>query len=418
MSPGPRRVPRSRGTPMTDLPRLTSQLPGVGGLIKQTPGDFRVDELALYAPAGTGTHVYFRVVKSGVSTPVAARRIAGHMGAGPSEIGFAGMKDAQAVTTQMMSLEHADADKLLAYRDSQVRVTGTWLHGNKLRPGHLAGNRFVIRIRGVGSAQLDRARAILAVLTRRGVPNYFGPQRFGARGDTARLGEALVRGHLTQFIAIYLGLPHDDDPHDCRAARKAFDAEDFATALKRWPRHYRDERRALSAYKRKCRPGPAVGAIDRRLKRLYVSAFQSAIFNDMLKRRIDSIDCVWPGDLAMKTDSGGVFVVRDAEAEQPRAENLEISPTALVVGYRSNLAEGQMGQIERDVLAQWQVQGQDFRNIGPLKSKGTRRALRYRIDEVALSAGNDDRGEFLELTFTAPPGAYATVALDEIMKAN
>ncbi len=401
---------------MTDRPFLTASMPGVGGWIKETPADFRVEEVALYEPCGEGTHVYFRVVKTGVATPVALGRIARYMGVKPGQIGFAGLKDARAVTTQMMSLEHADAAKLAAYHDSQVWVDGTWRHGNKLRPGHLAGNRFTIRIRGAGAGELDQARAILEVLTRRGVPNTFGLQRFGARGDTADLGEALVRGDLKRFIALYLGGPADDDPPDCRAARAAFDEGDFAGALGHWPKHYRDERRALSAYKRKRHAGPAVGAIDKRLKRLFVSALQSAMFNDMLSRRIDAIDRVWEGDLAKKTDSGGVFPVENAVEEQARADAFEISPTAAVVGYRSRFATGAMGAIEADVLAKWSIQPEDFRNIGRLSSKGTRRALRFGIGEGAISAGSDEAGEYIELTFTAPPGSYATIALREIMK--
>ena len=403
---------------MTDLPFLTAEMPGIGGWIKETPADFQVEELALYEPCGEGTHVYFRVVKTGVATPVALGRIAKYMGVKPGEIGFAGLKDARAVTSQMMSLEHADAARLGAYHDSQVRVEGTWLHGNKLRPGHLAGNRFTICIRGAGAAALDQARATLEVLTRRGVPNYFGTQRFGARGDTAKLGEALVRGDLKRFVALYLGGPADDDPTDCRAARKAFDEDDFAKALRHWPKHYRDERRALSAYKKKRHAGPAVGAIDKRLKRLYVSALQSAMFNDMLSRRVDAIDCVWAGDLAKKTDSGGVFPVENAAEDQARAEAFEISPTGAVVGYRSRFATGEMGVIEADVLAQWSITPENFRNIGRLSSKGTRRALRFGIGEGAISADTDAAGEFIELTFTAPPGSYATIALGEIMKTD
>jgi len=401
---------------VTELPYLTADMPGVGGWIKETPEDFRVEELALYEPCGQGTHVYFRVVKRGIPTPVAVSRIAKYMGVHPGDIGFAGMKDARAVTSQMMSLEHVDAAKLAAYHDSQIEITDTWKHGNKLRPGHLAGNRFTIRIRGVGRAQLDQAQAILDVLIRRGVPNYFGQQRFGARGDTSILGEALVRGDLKLFISLYLGQPSDDDPPDCRAARKAFDEGDFAKALKCWPKHYSNERRALSAYKRKCHAGPAVGAIDKRIKRLYVSALQSAMFNDMLMRRIDTIDQVWTGDLAKKTDSGGVFPVEDTDAEQARAEAFEISPTAAVVGYRSRFAQGDMGRIEADVLAKWEIQPDNFKNIGRLSSKGTRRALRFGVGEPVMTAGHDKEGEYLELTFTAPPGSYATVALGEIMK--
>ena len=147
-----------------------------------------------------------------------------------------------------------------------------------------------------------------------------------------------------------------------------------------------------------------------------VSALQRAMFNDMLRRRIDTIDQVWTGDLAKKTDSGGVFPVEDADNEQARAEALEISPTAAVVGYRSRFAQGEMGKIEAAVLEKWDIQPDNFKNIGRLSSKGTRRALRFPIGEPVLTAGSDEEGEYLELTFTAPPGSYATVALGEIMK--
>ncbi|GAH69541.1 unnamed protein product, partial [marine sediment metagenome] len=144
---------------MKVLPFLTTDLPGIGGVIRRRLEDFRVEELPLYAPSGEGTHVYFRVVKSGVPTPVAVRRIARHMGVHPGAIGFAGLKDAHAITSQWMSLEFADEAQLARFRDSQVGIAEITRHGNKLRPGHLAGNCFGIRIRGVGEAQLPAAQA-------------------------------------------------------------------------------------------------------------------------------------------------------------------------------------------------------------------------------------------------------------------
>ncbi len=215
--------------------------------------DFRVEELPLYEASGSGTHVYFRVVKTGIPTPVAVSRIARYMGVRPGEIGVAGLKDARSVATQRMSLEHADPDKLARYRDSQMQVVWTGRHTNKLRPGHLRGNRFAIRVRGVGQAELERVQEILDVLSQRGVPNYFGHQRFGARGDTAALGEALVRGELDEFMAMLLGRAMPDDPPDCKAARDAFDSGFYNRALQCWPRHYSNERRTLAAYKKKCK---------------------------------------------------------------------------------------------------------------------------------------------------------------------
>ena len=226
----------------------------------------------------------------------------------------------------------------------------------------------------------------------------------------------MIRGDLEEFFAVFLGRSMPTDPPDCRAARDAFDAGFLTRALDRWPRHYYNERKALAALKRRGRPGAAMSAVDKRMKRLYVSAFQSEIFNEVLVRRLDDIDRVQTGDLAQKTDSGGVFLVTDAAIEQPRAERFEISPTGPIVGYRGNLAEGRPGEIERAVLAEHKVNPDDFRRVGTLKVKGGRRALRFKTDSPALSAGADQRGEFLTLAFTAPPGCYATIILREITK--
>jgi tRNA pseudouridine13 synthase len=401
---------------MESLPYLTKDIPGVGGLLKQRVEDFRVEEIPLYEACGEGSHVYFRVEKAGIPTPVAVQRLARYMGVRPDDIGVAGMKDAQAITLQMMSLEHAEPEKLAVYHDPEMHVVWTSRHTNKLRPGHLAGNRFDIRLREVGEKHLARAREILGVLQRRGVPNYFGQQRFGARGDTAVLGEALIREDLKTFIALFLGKSQPGDPPDCKAARDAFDAGYFDRALARWPRHYVNERKALCAYKRKKHAGPAMAAVDKRMRRLYVSAFQSELFNEVLARRIETFDTVLAGDLAQKTDSGGVFLVEDAATEQKRAAAGEISPTGPIVGYRCHLAQGEPGAIEQEILAAHNIRLEDLHKVGSLKVKGARRPLRFVIDSPELSVGRDEHGEFLQLRFTASSGCYATVVLREIMK--
>ena len=399
-----------------EMPYFTGDLPGVGGRTREALEDFRVEEIPLYEPSGSGTHVYFRVAKAGIPTPAAIERIARYMGVRPREIGGAGLKDARAVTLQSMSLEHADAAKLAAYRDSQLRVVETRLHTNKLRPGHLAGNRFTILIRGVSGEQLGPAQAVLDVLIRRGVPNYFGPQRFGARGDTDQLGMALIRQTPEEFLSLYLGRPDPKDPPDCYAARDAFDAGDYEGALSHWPRHYSNERRALAAYRKGRRSRRALAAIDRRMMRFFVSAAQSALFNQVLAGRIAAIDRVEVGDLAQKTDTGGVFPVEDLEAEQARAMAFEISPTGPIVGYQRRLAEGQPGDLERQVLATADLDPEAFGRLGALKAKGARRALRFRLDQPSLTADSDKRGQFLRLAFVAPSGCYASIVLREIMK--
>lgn len=409
------------------VPYLTSTLPGFAGLLKQRVEDFRVEELPLYEPDGEGTHVYVCIEKRGIPTPVAVRRLAAHLGVQPRDIGFAGLKDAQAIAQQTLSIEHVEPQVVRAFRDRQVRVLDVTRHRNKLRTGHLRGNRFVIRLRpagpgaqwgqGVDTAEaLRRAEATLAVLVQRGVPNYFGSQRFGARGDTAELGRALVQGDAERFVRLFLGGPRQTDPPDCRQARDEFDVGALEKALKHWPRHYADQRKALSAYKKKQRADVALRAIDKRMRRLFVSACQSELFNRILARRIETLDRLLPGDLAKKTDSGGVFPVEEPAAEQPRCDRFEISPTGALPGYDADLAADQAGLIERDVLRESELDLQDFRTLGALKAKGTRRALRFALGEPSVSAGRDEHGEYVELAFDAPSGSYATVAVEELSK--
>ena len=154
------------------------------------------------------------------------------------------------------------------------------------------------------------------------------------------------------------------------------------------------------------------------MRRLYVSALQSAIFNEVLAQRIETIDRLVEGDLARKEDNGAIFPVVDAAAEQPRAQRFEISPTGPLPGYRGNLAGGEMGRIEQEAVARWDVSLDDFRRVGTLKVKGGRRALRFALNEAKLTASIDSHGPYLELAFTSPPGCYATVVLREIMKSE
>jgi tRNA pseudouridine13 synthase len=398
------------------LPYLTADLPGIGGRLKERPEDFRVEEIPLYLPQSTGTHLYFRVTKQGIATPAAVERIARHMGVKPGDIGVAGLKDAQAVTTQMMSLEHAASERLAAFRDEQISVSVLGIHSNKLRTGHLKGNRFIIRLRGVGQEATAQTDTIVQILAKRGVPNFFGEQRFGRRGDTALLGAAMVRGKIEEFVNILLGRPQPEDPQAQQEARQAFARGDGETALRLWPYHERERRAALAAYLKQKRPQAAVAALTPKSRRLYVSALQSEIFNEVLQRRLASFDQVMAGDLAQREGSCKFFVVEDVAAELARAAAFEISASGPMVGMHCPLPQGQPGEVEQAVWQAFQLTPEDFSRVGKTIAQGTRRPLRFRLAKPHITAGEDCHGSFLELSFVAPSGCYATVVLREIMK--
>jgi tRNA pseudouridine13 synthase len=410
---------------------LTADLPGIGGKIKQHLEDFVVEEVPLYKAEGVGTHCYLFVEKRGYSTMAAADLVAKALGRRSFDIGYAGLKDKQAVTKQWFSVEHLDtpeAKQLGEKLPEGLKIVALTRHRNKIKRGHLLGNRFQIRVRndewgrvGVGMAEASRrAEAILEVLKKRGVPNFFGPQRFGMRRDNHMLGLALLQHEDKAFVDRFLGDPDESVDHgQVLHARQQYAKGELEAAINSWPGHLRDERRALSALiKGKGNPKRAVFAVDMELKRLMVSALQSFLFNRVLERRLSKLDIVMPGDFCYKHENGASFLVgsaiEEAQKEQPRADAHEISPTGPLYGHRMSDAQAVAGQMEAEVLHEYQLTPETFE--GPMGAPGGRRPLRFFADDLHTEAGSDEHGMYLEFEFMLPGGSYATVLLGEVMK--
>ncbi|MGH7162465.1 MAG: tRNA pseudouridine(13) synthase TruD, partial [Planctomycetota bacterium] len=388
--------------------------PGTGGQLRRRREDFQVEEVPLYPPCGEGEHVYFRVFKEGISTFEAVRRIAEALEVPEREVAYAGLKDARAVTSQWMSVQGVDEERVRALEVRGLAVGEVARHGNKLRVGHLRGNRFKIRVRGAAAGAAPRAHAILDLLVRRGAPNYFGEQRFGIRADSWACGEAIVRRDHDAFVKRLLGGPsnHERDPR-LREARKAFEEGKLEEAYAAMPTRLRSEKKALHALIRFGDPERAYFSIPMRMRQMFVSAFQSYLFNKVLERRVAGLDRVEEGDLAYLHRNGAVFPVTDAPLEQPRCLAFEISPSGPLFGTTAPLAGGAPGGMEREVLAEFGLSAGDFEVGGGLRVAGMRRALRIPLKEVSIEeeGGSDYRVEFL-----LPPGAFATVVMAELMQ--
>ncbi|MDP9173785.1 MAG: tRNA pseudouridine(13) synthase TruD [Planctomycetota bacterium] len=401
------------------LPYLTDDVPGIGGTLKERAEDFFVQELPLYEPGGAGEHVYCEVEKLGISTFQAIDRLADALRVHQRDIGYAGLKDAQAITRQMFSIAGTTEEAVMGVQIPGIKVSWAIRHGNKLRLGHLRGNRFAIKIRQVDPTHVIKVAPLVKRLEQQGMPNYFGEQRFGRRGNNHLLGAALIRGDDAGLLKLLLGTPDAaiDEPRQ-RSARAAFDRNDLDGSMKLWPRTCGMERRILARFIKTRKPGAGVRAVDERLRRLWVSALQSELFNQTVARRIHSLNQVMLGDLAEKHDSGGVFRVEDAAAEQLRCDQFEISPTGPLIGYRMTMPGGQPLEIEQEIMAGQGLKPADFRVEGKHKIKGARRSLRVRPMDVQLSSGVDDHGSHITVAFSLPAGSFATVFLREILKSD
>src|SRR3954470_25032372 len=131
------------------------------------------------------------------------------------------------------------------------------------------------------------------------------------------------------------------------------------------------------------------------------------MFNEVVARRIESLDKLLDGDLAWKHDSGAVFHVESAAAEQTRCDAFDVSPSGPLVGYRMTEPTGEPARIEAEAFAAEGLKPEDFRRTGALKVKGARRPLRIQPKDAQLEAGADEFGPYITAAFSLPAGSFA-----------
>jgi tRNA pseudouridine13 synthase len=324
--------------------------------IRESPEDFAVDEIPLYAPRGEGAHTFVRIEKRDATTEQVAAALARAAGVASREVGYAGRKDRRAIARQWFSVPGLDPARALALELPGARPLEAVRHPHKLRTGQLRGNAFAIAVRGVDAATARRSRECLAVVERVGLPNRFGRQRFGREGDNAERARALLAGGLG---------------------------------------------------------AAGSGVRDRRAARFLLSALQAAVFNEVLARRPLALDEVEAGDVAQVVASGGLFVVEDAAREGPRAASFEISATGPIFGLgrvREREPRGRPAAREREVLDAMGIAARA--PLPGLRLPGARRPLRVPVGAAVA----EHTGDVLRLRFELPPGSYATVLLEELLE--
>lgn len=333
-------------------PLFTAELPGVGGRVRVRDDDFEVEEVPSYEPSGSGDHLYLWIEKRGIAPEFFARTIAQRLGTHPGNVGTAGLKDRHAVTRQWVSVPKESEPNVAKLDGGGIRVLKAGLHTNKLKPGHLRGNRFRILIRDADSTvDVD---AILNRIRKEGLPNFYGPQRFGRDGSTVELGWQCLAGRAPRRIRPFL----------------------FRFAL---------------------------------------SAVQSLLFNDYLTRRLGDglFRVVLDGDVMAKWPLGGMFVAKDVPAEQARFDARETVTAGPMFGKKTFPAEGVAAEREAAVLQSHNLSPASFGGFGKLVL-GTRRHNLIYLDDLAATWEPDG----LRLAFTLPAGSYATVLLAEVMKSK
>jgi tRNA pseudouridine13 synthase len=341
-------------TQIHDPPHSTSELPGISGAIGEQPEDFRVQEIPAYLPSGDGEHWYVELEKRSLSTPDLVRRIAEAAGVDSRDIGYAGLKDKHAITTQWLSLPgRAQAPDTWSLPEA-IRLLRVSRHANKLRTGHLNGNRFRITLSGVEPDALPRAQAIAERLRAQGMPNYFGAQRFGRGGENVERALSWLGG-------------------GGRARLPPF------------------------------------------LLKLYPSVVQSELFNRYLTlRRELGLERTLSGEVVRLEGSYASFVVEDPEAETRRLAARDIHLTGPMFGPKMRPAQGRPLELEAEVCAALSVDARVQQVLAKF-APGARRDLVVFPKDLQLGADEPGR---LWLEFSLPAGSYATILVRELLRSR
>jgi len=424
-----------------------SDTPRIGGRIRSELEDFIVEEVLLdgskasvhicmdeHQILGRGGYLICILIKKGCDTLTAIEKISRCIGVGLNRIGFAGIKDAQALTAQYVSIGAVSPERA-RINLGDICLIPIRFSRSKISTKILLGNQFDIMVRSILHS-LAETRERISETWREisdlgGVPNFFGHQRFGTiRPITHLVGKFIIKGEFEEAAMLFLSRPSEHESPQARGAREnLLETLDFHSALKIFPRSLTYERlmlRYLSKY-----PRDFLGALRRlplKLRRLFVQAYQSYLFNRFLSERIEKnlpLNRVMKGDYVIKIGERGLPTSFSAKVEKENLHmilsEIEKGKMALalpIVGFDQELSGGIQGEIEREILEQEGVHPRDFKIEKMLESSmggGLRRALSPVMDLSFTTEGSED-DTVARFKFALYKGSYATVVLREFMK--
>lgn len=400
-----------------------SDTEGIGGRLRTTAEDFLVEEIPHERKQTSGPFLICRLTKKNWELQHAVKEIAKRLGISHRRIGWAGTKDRNAVTTQWISLYDVTPERAAAVYLKDITLEPITRSNEGLSLGDLQGNRFAIVIRDPDPEDLAGRVYSVSETVAAGIPNYFGLQRFGAiRPVTHRVGEWILKGDYEQAVLTYIGMEFPHEPEETRVIRSAFNAtRDPAPALHALPVQMNFERAMLHHLVE--RPGDYAGALQvlpPKLLSMFVSAFQSYLFNLVLSRRLDdgvALDDPQAGDrLLFANGRTDTVTAANRGAVRIHLKRGRCTIALFMPGKEKSGGRTPGEQATETLLTEYCISPEDFARASVFvrtKYEGAWRPVALRTEvQSAIREGN------LCLRFTLPPGHYATTVCREFMKAD
>ncbi len=427
--------------------------PGIGGRIRHFTEDFVVEETlvngskalisSIEVPrnVGIGRYLVCVLIKRDWDTLLAVKKVARRLGISHKRIHIAGFKDANALTAQHISIQGVTPENVSQVRIKDITLLPLHYSDERIFSQLLLGNQFRIVIRGLSHTSpviKQRVKKVQNALENMGgFPNFYGHQRFGTvRPITHLVGLFLIRGDLEEAALTFLAQPSiHEHPESKKAREQLRETQNFKKALDSFPRYLKYERLMLGCLAKQ--PKDFAGAFRKlplRLRRLFVQAYQSFLFNKSLSQRIKqgiSINEAQVGDYGLKFDDHGLptrdLVKVSAQSLQTVEKALKKGKVRIaipLIGFKQLPSQGVQGEIEQEVLEKEKVKPQDFRvlSMPEVSSPGELRSivtpvLNWTFEETAKDEVNSSKLG-IRLGFMLQRGSYATVLLREFMKAR
>jgi len=399
---------------------------GIGGRIRQFPEDFVVEEDLAdgsraevkqarkpFQEVGKGRYLACVLVKRNWDTLLAVEAVAKQLGLSAESIHIAGIKDANAVTAQYISIGRVTPEQV-----SQVKIRDIDLYplrfvNEKIHSGLLLGNYFRIVIRAVAHSSSVIEKRMENVLNElsslSGIPNFFGHQRFGTvRPITHIVGKHIIRSEWEKAALTLLAMSSEyEHPEARRARQQLWDTRDFKAALYCFPHQLKYERFMLGHMAK--HKNDFVGAFRRlpmKLRKLFVQACQSFLFNKFLSARIKHempLNQVLNGDYTVKANNTTCVALP-------------------LVGFKQSISAGRQGEIEKEILEAENVKPDDFRvpQMPKISAPGRLRTVLVSVNSLSVEKPTRDQANRAKrqigIGFRLSKGSYATVLLREFMK--
>jgi len=393
---------------------------GVGGRLRAELEDFLVEEVLdeivfkhiSDRPKKQGSYVLYSLTKRGLDTLHAVKIVEKVFGA---RVNYLGIKDAKAITTQYITIS-ADAERDRLRLPDRITLKKQGYLPYPLNRSHLLGNRFRIKVRGVERRQ--NIPQIVDAIVGRGVPNYFGYQRFGSRRPVTHLiGRALVKRRFDEAVNILLTYTTHDEENNIQQARKILSEDYLKADLDELPPTLDLERLVLRSLK--AQPNNyirAIRSIPLHVRRLFVNAYQSYIFNRTLSAAIEDsedLSSIHQSDLYAEVVGVKMLEVRRAEEKVEKSKSMVL--LCPLVGY--NFREryfGRLGTYASKVLLEEGVSPRSFYidEMPELSVGGDLRAATLLLTELQIEVSEGT----LSIGSTLGKGCYITSLLREVMK--